>query len=93
MANQKTEQKPNAKPAQASPSAGGGNIAKQIPAAKVINLNPLKCTAEECKTAPDKAGFCQEHFTWFKEGLITVQGSRAKDFDKKYHAWLRRKSA
>lgn len=89
MANQKADQKPAAK----SAPAANNNIEKQIPAAKVLNMNPLKCTAEECKKTPEKAGFCQEHYTWFKEGLITLQGQRAKDFDKKYHAWLRRKAA
>ncbi|MGZ5280014.1 MAG: hypothetical protein ACXWC9_08735 [Pseudobdellovibrionaceae bacterium] len=65
---------------------------KQMPG-QVISLVASKCTAEACKAKPEKAGFCSEHFVWFKEGLITLEGSKAKDFDKKFHAWQRRKSA
>jgi hypothetical protein len=65
---------------------------KQMPG-QVVSLAANKCTAEGCKAKPDKGGFCGEHFMWFKEGLITLEGAKAKDFDKKYHAWLRRKSA
>ncbi len=61
--------------------------------AQVIPLAASKCVHEGCKAKPEKAGFCGEHYMWFKEGLITMQGQKAKDFDKKYHAWLRRKSA
>ena len=28
------------------------------------------------------AGFCEEHFMWFKEGLVRRNGEKAKDFDK-----------
>jgi hypothetical protein len=62
---------------------------KQIPT-NVVPLKADKCVAEGCKKGPEKASYCSEHFVWFKEGLITVDGHRAKDFDKKYHAWLRR---
>jgi hypothetical protein len=65
---------------------------KQMPS-NVVALGSNKCVAEECKSKPARAGFCEEHYTWFKEGLITMDGYKAKDFDKKYHAWLRRKSA
>lgn len=63
---------------------------KQMPS-NVVPLQAVKCTAEGCKTKPSRAGFCEEHYMWFKEGLLTIDGYRAKDFDKKYHAWLRRK--
>jgi hypothetical protein len=71
-----------------------GNTApeKQMPG-KVVNLDAHKCTAEFCKAKPDRAGFCSEHYVWFKEGLLTLDGYKAKDFDKKFHAWQRRKSA
>ena len=62
---------------------------KQMPM-NVVPLKAEKCVSEGCKKDPEKANFCGEHFVWFKEGLITVSGQRAKDFDKKYHAWLRR---
>lgn len=62
---------------------------KQAPS-NVVQLNVHKCTAEECKKKPERAGFCSEHYTWFKEGLITMDGYRAKDFDKKYHAFQNR---
>lgn len=65
---------------------------KQMPG-NVVALGPSKCVAEECKAKPSRAGFCEEHYLWFKEGLITMDGYKAKDFDKKYHAYMRRKSA
>jgi hypothetical protein len=60
---------------------------------KVVSVDVHKCTAEACKVKPDRAGFCKEHYMWFKEGLITLEGYKAKDFDKKYQAMLNRKSA
>jgi len=65
------------------------NPEKQMPS-NVIPLKAEKCASEECKKKPERAGFCNEHYVWFKEGLLTIDGYRAKDFDKKYHAWLRR---
>jgi hypothetical protein len=64
---------------------------KQAPS-NVVALQAHKCTAEACKKKPERAGFCSEHYTWFKEGLITMEGYRAKDFDKKYHAYMNRKN-
>ena len=63
---------------------------KQMPS-NVVAMGPSKCTAEACSKKPSRAGFCEEHYEWFKEGMLTMEGYRAKDFDKKYHAWLRRK--
>lgn len=65
---------------------------KQMPS-NVVALGPTKCVAEDCKAKPARAGFCDEHYLWFKEGLITMEGYKAKDFDKKYHAYMKRKSA
>lgn len=59
---------------------------KQIPN-NVIQLGPTKCTADDCKKKPEKAGFCAEHFDWFKAGLITKEGARAADFDKKHYQY------
>ncbi len=44
------------------------------------------CLSEACKHPVSKAGFCTEHFGWFKEGLITIQGKKVPDFDKKWVA-------
>jgi hypothetical protein len=57
----------------------------------VIQLAAHKCLADDCKSRPTLAGFCDEHYAWFKEGLITKEGHKAKDFDKKYYAFSRRK--
>lgn len=62
------------------------NFDKQIPN-NVIPLGPTKCIAEDCKSKPAKAGFCDHHFTWFKAGLITKDGAKAADFDKKHYHW------
>lgn len=66
------------------------NADKQFPN-NVVQLHANKCVAEDCKTKPARAGFCNEHYDWFKEGLLTMEGYKAKDFDKKYHAWMRRR--
>jgi hypothetical protein len=55
----------------------------------VVNL-PLRCAVADCKDKPKRLHFCQEHFQWFKEGMITREGHKAKDFDKKYQAYMRR---
>ncbi len=67
------------------------NFEKQIPN-NVVALGPTKCTAEECKKKPERAGFCAEHFDWFKAGLITKEGVKASDFDKKYYAYAASKT-
>ena len=59
---------------------GGGNV---------VGL-PSACPAEGCGKKPKRAAFCDEHFVWFKEGLINRRGERPKDFDKKYMAFQMR---
>lgn len=49
-----------------------------------------KCRAEKCSKKDKKLGFCDEHYTWFKEGLITREGAYPSDFDKKYQAFCHR---
>lgn len=66
------------------------NLEKQVPN-NVVPLASAKCSAEGCKSKPSRAGFCEEHFEWFKEGLITKEGLRASDFDKKYYHYQGRK--
>lgn len=41
------------------------------------------CITEGCKKSAERAEFCTEHFSWFKIGLITKRGAKAKDFEKK----------
>lgn len=62
---------------------------KQAPS-NVVSLTAHKCTAEDCKKNPERAGFCGEHYMWFKEGLLTLEGYRAKDFDKKFNNFMNR---
>ncbi|MCC6277135.1 MAG: hypothetical protein IT289_04375 [Oligoflexia bacterium] len=57
---------------------------------KVVPM-PGICMAEGCKQKFQKAGFCMEHFDWFKEGLITKEGQKPRDFNKKYYDYMRRK--
>ena len=59
---------------------------------KVVAL-PTKCLSENCTKKPEVANFCDEHFTWFKEGLLTKEGKRPSDFDKKLVNFLKRKKA
>lgn len=65
---------------------------KQIPS-NVVSLADSRCACEGCKKKSDKANFCAEHFVWFKEGLITKEGAKALDFDKKYYHFSARKAS
>ena len=49
-----------------------------------------RCIAEGCSKKDARAGFCEEHFMWFKEGLITAKGEKVKDFDKKMQQYKAR---
>ena len=68
------------------------NLEKQVPN-NVIPMGPTKCVSEDCKSKPERAGFCSEHFNWFKAGLITKEGKKALDFDKKYYHYKGQKKA
>jgi hypothetical protein len=46
-----------------------------------------------CPKKVSKANFCEEHFVWFKEGLINRKGEKPSDFDKKFQAFARKKPA
>lgn len=65
----------------------------QIPT-NVVPMAAEKCTCEGCKAKPTRAGYCSEHFDWFKAGLITKEGKKALDFEKKhYHYMLKNKKS
>lgn len=55
----------------------------------VVSLVIDRCKTEGCKSKVARAGFCEEHYLWFKEGLVTVDGHFAKDFDKKYQHFMK----
>jgi hypothetical protein len=57
----------------------------------VVSL-PGMCMAEDCKKKSEKANFCMEHFDWFKEGLITKEGRKPSDFEKKHFHYSQRKA-
>lgn len=46
------------------------------------------CTAVGCKKPDAQFGFCSEHFDHFKFGLITRQGKKVPDFDKKFDHFM-----
>jgi len=48
-----------------------------------VAANSGFCIADGCKKSTELAEFCGQHFLWFKLGLITKRGSKAKDFEKK----------
>jgi hypothetical protein len=83
----KTEGKPQSggQPHGHGQTGGGGK------GGNVVSL-PGMCMAEGCKHKSEKANFCMEHFDWFKEGLITKEGRRPSDFDKKHWDYTRRKN-
>jgi hypothetical protein len=70
------------KPAGA-PSGGGEAV--------VVGLD--KCKEQTCKAKSQQMGFCKEHFAWFKFGMITKEGKRPVDFDKKMIAFQKHKVA
>lgn len=53
---------------------------------------PVSCSAEGCKKKSERLEFCNEHFLWFKAGLLKKDGSYPKDFDKKYVQYFKRVS-
>jgi hypothetical protein len=63
-------------------SKDGGNV---------VGLS--RCTCEGCNKKADLMNFCQEHYDWFKFGLITKEGKKPTDFDKKYQAWVKHHKA
>ena len=66
---------------------------KQIPNNIVAIGSSSACCAEGCKKKSELANFCTEHFAWFKAGLVTREGARASDFDKKYYHYSAKKAA
>ncbi len=67
----------------AAPTQGPNNV---------IPLNTT-CCVEKCTARVEKMGFCGQHYTWFKEGLVNKKGEKPTDFDKKYQAFVTRKKA
>lgn len=65
------------------PQQQGGNVQQM----------PDRCPVAECKKAVKRMHFCEEHFGWYKEGLINKKGEKPSDFDKKYQQFLRKKAA
>jgi hypothetical protein len=61
-----------------NPNAGGNVVAISM------------CPVEKCGKKASRSEFCEEHFGWFKEGLINRAGEKPKDFDKKFQAFLLR---
>ena len=61
-------------------------VQTQVPG-KVISMDDYRCHADGCKAKSTKAGFCEEHFAWFKAGLITKEGAKAQDFEKKFYQY------
>ena len=89
--------KPNTTPPVAGTTAPAGNnehkakapVTTEKKEGKVLSL-PGMCIADECKKRSEKANFCMEHFDRFKEGLITKEGRRPSDFEKKFSDYSRR---
>ena len=64
--------------------------ATKAPAVPNVVSLPSKCNATGCTAKPSRVSFCKEHFAWFKEGLITRAGEKARDFDKKHQDFVMR---
>jgi hypothetical protein len=58
-----------------------------------VTSMPDRCPVEACGKSAKKLVFCEEHFAWFKEGLVNKKGERPSDFDKKFQHYKRKKAA
>jgi hypothetical protein len=45
---------------------------------------PDGCHSYGCKTKAHRFNFCDEHYDWFKFGLIKKTGEPVSDFEKKF---------
>jgi hypothetical protein len=61
----------------------------QDPSTTAVAAITSRCKADGCKAGSQKMDFCEEHFTWFKFGLVDKHGHRPIDFDKKYAAFVK----
>lgn len=62
---------------------------KKTEGMEVVGSSHCKC--EGCKKPEFRFTFCGEHYEWFKFGLITKQGKKVGDFERKhehYQAYL-----
>jgi hypothetical protein len=76
-----SEEKKDKKPKEVTPAPAPTSVAELV----------SRCPV--CKGKTHRAGFCNEHFMWFKEGLVNRKGEKPKDFDKKYQNFLRKQAA
>ena len=67
-------------------------MSKDKKEASVTSL-PDKCPVADCKKGVQRMHFCEEHFAWYKEGLINKRGLKPTDFDKKYQNFMRKRAA
>lgn len=58
-----------------------------------VTALPSRCSAESCSKKSELMSFCKEHYDWFKFGLLTKEGKRPVDFDKKYLAYQKKHAA
>ncbi len=65
----------------------------QAAAPAPVSHMPDRCPVEACGKGAKKLAFCDEHFTWFKEGLVNKKGEKPSDFDKKFQMYKRKKAA
>ena len=70
-----------------------GQEQKQGGGDNVTALGSAKCCYDGCSKKSELTNFCREHYDWFKFGLITKDGKKPVDFDRKFQAYQRRKAA
>lgn len=66
---------------------------QQAPAGDNVTQMPTNCCVEKCTKKIKRMAFCEEHFEWFKEGLVNKRGQKPTDFDKKFQTYSNRKKA
>jgi hypothetical protein len=56
------------------------------PVMEVVGAEGCKCGG--CKKPQARFTFCDEHYEWFKFGLISKVGQKVPDFEKKYDHYV-----
>ena len=58
----------------------------------IVAFPPASVHCVACSKKKVKAQFCEEHFLWFKEGLIDKKGHKPKDFQQKHALYLKKQA-
>ena len=61
-------------------------MAKDKKVVEAAGVEHCKCAG--CKKTSARFTFCEEHYEWFKFGLISKAGQKVSDFDRKQEHFM-----